>query len=485
MYFLFREALLKKISMRKKDGLRIILVFLLLADTAYTFRQHQMEPLDGDMPSIVRPAPHYEPVLSAPFGWAAATGEATYASPNRFFVHWAMYHYFRWAPATLNRFVDKVDSITLSSAIAKSGAHLFLLLLLAGFASRGKGWPSFLLAAVLMAPLFQSAGYYNPVMGIIEPSPTYTFFYAWPSVLLLSWLALVWRAYDRGGAAPSLETLSLYALTLILPFTGPLIPGVIAVGLLTSAGYGFRQIARHNHETSVVSMRTKLPLHHWIAIALIGVLGAYSLYLGTLSTEQQDSFGLWDRYQKLPGGLWKMLTNKPGLSILILGILLQFGLLRWLQVEARRPWAKQEVRFLLVVILLYLLLIPLGGYRDYRPDVVRRDTLQPVLLILFYLWGRSSLLLFESARVKAAHILPALGLLLLFTIADLTEVGPPSCQERTLRAMSKSEEDTIAISPDCRILTWPAIPGQDTRLSGELLVMWGILEEGQRFKYED
>ncbi len=471
--------------MRKKDGLRIILILLLLADTAYTFRQHLMAPLDGDMPSIILPAPHYEPVLSAPFGWAAATGEAAYASPNRFFVHRAMYHYFRWAPATLNNFVDIVDSITLSSAIAKSGAHILLLLLLAGFASRGKGWSSFLLAAVLMAPLFQSAGYYNPVMGIIEPSPTYTFFYAWPSVLLLSWLSLVRRAYDRGGAAPAWETLSLYALTLILPFTGPLIPGIIAVGLLTGAGYGFRQILGQNYETSVERMRAQLPLSHWAAIALIGILGAYSLYLGTLSTEQQHSFGLWERYQKLPAGLWKMLTNKPGLSILILGILLQFGLLRWLQVEARRPWVKQEVRFLLVFILLYLLLIPLGGYRDYRPDIARRDTLQPILLILFYLWGRSSLLLFESARNKAAHILPALGLLLLFTIADVTEVGHPSCQERTLRALSQSKEDTISLSPDCRILTWPAIPGQDTRLSSELLVMWGILEEGQHFKYED
>lgn len=471
--------------MRKKDGLWIILVFLLLADTGYTFRQHQMEPLDGDMPGIVLPAPHYEPVLSAPFGWAAATGEATYASPNRFFVHWAMYHYFRWAPATLNTFVDKVDSITFSSAIAKSGAHILLLLLLAAFASRGKGRRSFWLAAVLTAPLFQSAGYYNPVMGIIEPSPTYTFFYAWPSVLLLSWLALVRRAYDRRGATPVWETLSLFALTLMLPFTGPLIPGIIAVGWLTVAGYGFRQIAGQPFRTWAATIRGKLPLSHWAALALIGALGLYSLYLGTLSTEQQQSFDLWGRYQKLPAGLWKMLTNKPGLSLLMLGILLQFGLLRLLQVETRRPWVRQEARFLLLFILLYLLLIPLGGYRDYRPDIVRRDTLQPVLLILFYLWGRSSLLLIEADRFKVAYALPALGLLLLFTLADITAVGGPSCQERTLRAMSQSEEDTIILSPDCRILTWPAIPGQDTRLSGELLVMWGILEEGQHFEYHD
>lgn len=471
--------------MRKKYGLLVILVLLLLADTVYTFRQHQMVPLDGDMPSLVLPAPHYEPVLSAPFGWAAATGEASYASPNRFFVHWAMYHYFRWAPAALSRFVDEVDSVTLSAAFAKSGAHVLLLLLLAGFVSHSRGWRAFLIAAVLIVPLFQSAGYYNPVMGLIEPAPTYTFFYAWPSVLLLSWLALVRCAYRTDKARPIWETLGLYALTLILPFTGPLIPGVIAVGLAIGAAYGLRQIISKQGGYEWKTIRQQLPLSHWAATGLLGLLGLYSLYLGTLSTEQQASVGVWARYQKLPAGILKMLTNKPGLSLLILGVLLQFGLLRRLRAIARAQCIKPEVSYLLAFILLYLLLIPLGGYRDYRPDIVRRDTLQPVLLILFYLWGKSSLLLIRAAEKKVWALLPTFGLLLLFTLADLTDVRQPSCEAKTLRAMAQSTADTITISPECRVLTWPGIPDQDTRLSSELLLLWGILEEGQYFKYED
>lgn len=78
----------------------------------------------------------------------------------------------------------------------KPGSRIILLLLLlAWMAARAAGKTQVLMAAVLIAPLFQSAGYYNPVMGVIEPSPTYTFFYAWPSVLILSWLALLQKAW--------------------------------------------------------------------------------------------------------------------------------------------------------------------------------------------------------------------------------------------------------------------------------------------------
>ncbi|MEQ8705162.1 MAG: hypothetical protein RIC19_14650 [Phaeodactylibacter sp.] len=472
--------------MHKKIRAWIILALLLLADTTYTFMQHRMVGLDGDMPSLILPGPHYEPVLSAPFGWAAATGEAAYASPNRFFVHWAMYHYFRLAPAALGTFTDPIAGIFLSAAAAKTGAHLLLLLLLAGMAANRKGIGPTLAAAVLMAPLFQSAGYYQPVMGLIEQAPTYTFFYAWPAVLMLSWLALLCRRWGhlRTATPPLWETLSLYALTLIMPFTGPLVPGVIAVGFSIVFGYGGRQLLKKDGwQQRAVFIRQQLPLSHWAAIGLLGTLGLYSLYLGSLSTEQQEGISLWARYEKLPAGLWKMLTNKPGLPLLITGILLQFALLRRLNAENWRHWSETEIRYLLLFILLYILLIPLGGYRDYRPDIVRRDTLQPVLLILVYLWGKASLLLLFAANRKPGYWLPTVGLLLLFTVADYTNVRQPPCQEQALRDMAASTADTIAISPDCRVATWAEIPDQDTRLSSELLVLWGILEEGQYFEY--
>lgn len=466
--------------MQKKEWTWIVFFVLLLADTAYTFLQHRMVGLDGDMPSLIVPAPHYEAILSEPFGWAAATGQASYASPNRFFVHQAMYHYYREVTDGIGRFTDPVRGIFLSTAFMKTGAHLLLLLLLSWFSSLRAGRNAELLAAVLIAPLFQSAGYYNPIMGLIEPAPTYTFFYAWPSVLLLLWLALLQRQLNRQASAPPFwEVVSLYMLTLLLPFTGPLVPGIICVGL--AVGVSSKVIPFFKIQNS--NPRAKLPLIFQIAIGLLGVLGLYSLYLGTLSTEQQESVGIWARYERLPVGIWKILTNKPGLTILLLGILLQVGLLRRIDKAALQKWMGNTVRYLLLFALLYILLIPLGGYRDYRPDIIRRDTLQPVLLVLFYLWGRASLLVIQAAGRRLWCVLPMVAILVLFTVADITDVQQTPCQEEVLRSMARSSKDTIQVSPDCRVLTWAENPDQATRLSSELLVLWGVLEEGQYFEY--
>ena len=162
--------------MRKKGWLILVLFGFLVLDTVYTFLQHHQVALDGDLSSLVLPSPYYEPVLASPFGWEAITGEESYASPNRFFVHWSMYHYFRIGPRWLGALTDTVEGIYLSSAIAKTGAHLLLLVLLSWLAGREGSARDWLWAAVLLAPLFQSAGFYQPVIGLIEPSPSYTFF---------------------------------------------------------------------------------------------------------------------------------------------------------------------------------------------------------------------------------------------------------------------------------------------------------------------
>lgn len=37
-----------------------------------------------------------------------------------------------------------------------------------------------------------------------------------------------------------------------------------------------------------------------------------------------------------------------------------------------------------VFSLFYILLLPLGGYRDYRPNVLRHDTILPITLSLIF-----------------------------------------------------------------------------------------------------
>jgi hypothetical protein len=470
--------------MGKKGWLVLMLWGFLALDSVYTFLQHRQIALDGDLSSLVLPSPYYEPVLDSPFGWDAVTGEEAYASPNRFFVHWAMCHYYRKGPQWLGALTDTVEGIYLSSALLKTGAHLLLLALLSWLVSRkGNGW-DWLLAAVLLVPLFQSAGAYQPVMGMVEPSPTYTFFYAWPSVLMLGLVVLLVKFWEqREGALLLWEAILFIGLMVILPFTGPIVPGVIVLSLgvfgLGNIAYG----VRWGKAAWRQRFGRRLPLLYWVGLCVLGALGIYSLYLGTLSTEQQESVSISARYLRLPEGIWKMLTNKPALPLLLVGLLWHYFQL------SRRPaefgyWMKKEGRYLLLFALLYLLMLPLGGYRDYRPDIVRRDTVQPVLMVLFYLWGRSGLVLFRNKGLSLWAKLPSVLLLLLFTIVDFTAVNEPSCERLTMEQLASAKQDTIVLDRDCPILTWRQIPNQDTRPPSELLVLWGVLGEGQHFVYK-
>ena len=470
--------------MWKTSWIIFMVAGLLAADAAYTFLQHRMVALDGDMASIILPAPHYAPVLKAPFGLPALKAEAPYASPNRYFVHRALYHYYRAVPAFFSRLTSKIEAVYLSSAIAKTASHIALLLLLSCLAGRGYPWRAKLWAALWLAPLFQSAGYYAPVMGIVEPAPTYTFFYAWPAVLMLSLLSLLARRWQRPAGGWG-EVAGMAGLCVVLPFTGPLVAGVVATGFLLVLGIGLEKRWALRPGLPIQKMQEDLPLSYWAGLGGLALLSAYSLYLGTLSSEQQAQVGLWARYQRLPAGLWKMLTNKLALPLLFGGLAWQIGWLRYLDRQAFRAWWDREARYLVLFMALYLLLVPLGGYRDYRPEIIRRDTLQPVLLVLFYLWGRTGIRLLLASGGAAWRLLPTAALLVLFTVADLTRVTGDTCQRQALQQLANEDQPRVVLPRGCPVLTWAQVSDQDTQWPSELLVLWGILKEGQRFEYRD
>ena len=162
------------------------LFLLLLADLTYSFLQHYSMPLDGDMAGGIVPAEDVNPVLKDPFGFSVITENAVYPNPNRFFAHWTYFTYFNQVPILLQRFVSPFDSIYLASAIAKILIQLLILTLLAFYLTgRQKIFNAdFLIAAILIVPLFQTNGY-RSYMGIIDPTITYTFFYALPCAIIL------------------------------------------------------------------------------------------------------------------------------------------------------------------------------------------------------------------------------------------------------------------------------------------------------------
>ncbi len=477
--------------MLRNKALYLSMFLLLGLDLGYTFMQQYARPLDGDMAAIIVPSEHYEAVLESPFGWKALQQDTTYAAPNRFFIHWAMYHYFRQAPLWLQRVASPADSIYLSAAILKTAIHFLLIWLLALYIG-GKAQlfsRNWLVPALLATPLFQSGGYYANLMGIVDRSPTYAFFYAFPMVLLLlyyypAYRVLVQKQPVRPGWA---GWAGIAGLAVVLPFTGPLAPGVILVLSLMMALQWAAAFLKKTGNGQLPFFQAGLPAGYGISLLALNLLSLYSLYIGTFNIEHQDSLGILERYAKLPPGLFHQFTRKPGPAVLLFMILINALLLRFKVKNEQSRQALSILQWIGLFSLVYLLLLPLGGYRDYRALIIRRDTILPVMLALIYFWGLSAYLLLNALppagrRWYAGFALSALAL---FTLADEPGFGANACERAALAQLHQSSADVVRLSDDCLLLAWDPIrgPGQSS-LQCELLTLWNITGEGQRFYQE-
>jgi hypothetical protein len=73
-----------------------------------------------------------------------------------------------------------------------------------------------------------------------------------------------------------------------------------------------------------------------------------------------------------------------------------------------------------IFAVLYILLLPFGGYRIYRPYIIRYDTVIPVTIALLFIYGLSTLFLMKSlaSKTRYVYISGVIVFLLIFKIAD-------------------------------------------------------------------
>ena len=151
--------------------------------TFLTFIQQGRISLDGDM-CIIIPSESYKPVMKDPFAVNVLLNNKIYASPDRSFAHWTMYSYFRTVPFFCNCSPNKIDSIYASRLLRKHWFRHFSF----SFSplARNKQYPiaRFLIPAAVISFLFQIYDL-NSVLGLIQSSITYTFFYSLPLYLIL------------------------------------------------------------------------------------------------------------------------------------------------------------------------------------------------------------------------------------------------------------------------------------------------------------
>lgn len=391
-------------------AVQAILLLALLADMAFSFNQFYTAPMDGDMADNIVPAPAVAPVLTHPLGIPAMTGELSYVGTNRFFAHWSQYQYFNRVPLLLQHFTTPLNSAYLSCAIAKILMQMMLIVLLGIYVTGSLRLLSLrnLFAYCLMAPLFQAYGY--EAVKVIDPAPTYCFFYALPMAVMLLYLLPLYLELRR-GSRPSWWQWGRWLWLLLVPLCalgGPLGPGVsltlaavlFAAWLMPRRDSGKTMQQRR----SLGAMLRQIPSSGYILVLPLVAGSLYSLFVGSFNTHNSGEIpSVWQRYALLPTGVWQYMTSQIGFLAMAIALIVNMALMRRWNIAARRQMGR-ETLWLLLFSLLYFLLLPLGGYRNYRPNIIRYDTAIPVTLCLMYLYGRSTWLLTASLLGRKGNL---------------------------------------------------------------------------------
>jgi hypothetical protein len=474
----------------KKTWLLAVLMLAVLADLALTYVQHSQLPLDGDLAAIVVPRADYAAVLHDPFGWTVLTTGGWYSAPNRFFSHIALREYCLRVPLLLQAVITPINSVYVALAVFSVGVQALLLYVLGWYATgtrRLSNWRLWL-AMALMTPFFQTTGY-NGQMSVVDNSFTYTFFYALP---LLGLLVLLWPLYRAASQQQPLrvgvpQLVAMLLLMVVLAFSGAIIAGVVLVLLLGVGLHAVRQ-------------RWPQPATHWLknfptqAVLLwgwLGVLCLYSLYIGRHNTENlMATLPLARRYQLVPLGIWDELTSKLGLPLLVLGCLANVQLIRrQLPPTAETQRIVQVLRYLGCFALVYIALLPLGGYRDYRPLILRYDSILPITLALIGFYALSSGYLLRQLRGKALRWYAAAVVVvaLIFTNAD-RKLRPKNNNGRERQALAvlarAGRAPVVQLPQECTVLSWSPISRPYESITNvELLHHWGIVQHHTLYYY--
>ncbi len=463
---------------------RIGLIFFILFELCFTFAQHYHISLDGDMAAIVVPSNGYSTVLHDPFGMNVLLHDSIYPAPNRYFAHLIQKEWFQQVPLMLQSLSKPVDSVYLSSALLKTLTE-FTLILLLGFFITGKTklWDEqFLIAASLIAPLFQTYGY-SGTIGIIDHAPTYVVFYPLSTIFILIFFFPLFQSYFHAQKELSIRNVIIaLMLALVISFNGALNSAIVLLVSPMIICHLWLQNFQKNEKQNVIirlwnawkqiGWKTTLPM------VFIVLLSLYSFYIGRNNAENNwETLPLAERFARLPMGLFNILTRKAGFILLILSITINFYLIRKWKLNGETEKLRKLTFWILAFIILYTLLLPFGGYRSYRPNIIRRDTYLPVILSLFFLYGYSTLFLLRYAIENRKKIY--VGFIILFTFiffaSDLEIREHNACERKALEEIAASELDTVKLSVECKVLSWGPIYNPIlSETNAELLKMWRI-----------
>ncbi len=459
----------------------IILVVILTIDLGYSFLQHYSEVVDGDVARITL---SYKEVLNDPFGMKVILEGQYYPNPNRYFAHLVHSQYFKKIPIALQHFFDPIESIYISCAILKILIQIGFIWLFAIYANRGVKLKSlsFLWTSFLIFPFIQNTQFYA-YLGLILKSITYTISYSLPLVLFLLFLLPFYQQaiHKKSMLQSHWMKLMWIGLSIFIVLNGPLVPPLVLIILPTILFFWLlKSVDVSSYQSKVTTLKigiSRMPRGLSLIAILTILLSLYSFYLGTYNIDNV-TIPLGERYQLMGKGLLKHLTTKLPFPLLLGFCILNTVLLSKFQ-DKEAAFKCSLFKGIAVLSMIYILLLPFGGYRDYRPLIISYDTMMPISIALIFCFSSSSryLLLAYQGRAKKIFLSGITFTLLYFTIIDIPNFGKHDCEKEMLTLISKATTQELKIPRPCSVLTWDTINNKNhSKYNCELLKLWGITD---------
>lgn len=324
-------------------------------------------------------------------------------------------------------------------------------------------------------------------MGIIDSSITYTFFYALPcALLLLYFLPFIFRFYHKKKPLLKISITILWIpLAIMVCLSGPLNPGIVLIFSMLVLIKNIKDNSIHSNQKVTVKRLANafkvIPRSYWLYLLPICILSLYSIFIGTYNLSTiANQIPLRELYSRLPEGIYYQFTQKLGFPVLFIILTINTFIIhnKYRNIEGNRILI--TFKWVGIFALIYILLLPLGGYRDYRHYVLRYDTIMPITLSLMFLFGISTLFLLKtlSNKQKIWYIPVIVGVLFIFTNSDEAMFNKNNCERIALKEISESTDKIVQLKHDCTVLSWgKIIKPEDSELNAQLLCIWRITKE--------
>lgn len=479
---------------RYKKYIYYLILIIIVIDLYHSFRQHYYYDLDGDIPESTLPYETVKPTLQDPLGVKTILNQEKHLGPNRFFSHYLENRYMNICPKVFQTISDPLHSVYLSCAFLKIIIQILLIYLLTVF-TFNDFFPfkkiEHLFIILLFSSCFQTVSRVRE-MGIIDPAITYTFFYALPFLFLLLYLLpFIFKEFYNKNLIKKqwIKVLWCIVFLLLSQLSGPTNPGIAVVFIIVILiRYTLTYHRNNANHLSVKSFFKNIPKSYYVYLLPLCIMAIYSLYLGTYNSAYDTPPSLSERYSLLLKGLGDYFIFNKSMSILTAICIVNSVLIK---IFSKKESKKVLPLFFYIILftIIYIVLLPFGGYRPYRPYIIRYDSVLAITFLFIFYWGFSSCLLLKSISTskatRTAFIIYTFISICYFFILDINTLKLHSPEVRHIKQIQKSEDLIVPLENNdwsSNIISWePAYEPWQSENPSKCLQRWGVIKEDKRW----